>query len=42
LGLPKPAAILIGILAGLVLLVALDAYQIRQFKRVKAAVAAAA
>jgi hypothetical protein len=41
-GLPKPAAILIGILAGLVLLVALDAYQIRQFKRVKAAVAAAA
>jgi len=41
-GLSKPAAILIGILAGLVLLVALASYQIRQFKRVKAAVAATA
>jgi hypothetical protein len=40
-GLSKIASIVIGVLAGLVLLVALASYQIRQFTRAKAAVAVA-
>jgi hypothetical protein len=40
-GLSKPAAVTMGVLVGLVLFVALASYQIRQFRRVKAAVAAA-
>ena len=38
--LPETAAIVIGVLAGLVLLVGHASYQIRQFKRVKVRVAA--
>jgi hypothetical protein len=39
-GLPEAAAIVIGVLSGLVLLVGLASYQIRQFTRVKARVEA--
>jgi hypothetical protein len=40
-GLAAAASIVIGVLAGLVLFIALASYQLRQFRRVKAAVAAA-
>jgi hypothetical protein len=41
-GLVRPASIVVGVLLGLLLLVAVSAYHVRQFKLVKSAVAAAA
>jgi hypothetical protein len=40
-GLVTPASIVLGVLAGLVLFIALASYQLRRFRRVNAAVAAA-
>jgi hypothetical protein len=39
-GLMKATSIVIGVLAGLVVFIALASYQLRRFRRVKAAVAA--
>ena len=40
-GLMKATSIVIGVLAGLVIFIALASYQLRRFRRVKAAVTAA-